>query len=108
MRLRDRPCVPCHAGTPALTEEQRRELAVQIPAWELRGGKLRRQLELPSFPAVMSLLGRIAELAEAQGHHPDFCVSYRRLELTLWTHAINGLSESDYVMAAKLDALLEG
>jgi 4a-hydroxytetrahydrobiopterin dehydratase len=106
--LRDRHCVPCDARTPALTAAQQQLLGPEVPLWTVQDGKLRRTLTLPSFRAVMSLLSQVADLAEAEGHHPDFCVSYRRVDLALWTHAINGLSENDYVLAARIDALAGG
>lgn len=106
MSLRHRRCVPCDARTPALGPAEQAALAPEVPEWRVRDGKLCRTLELPSFRDVMSLVERIADLAESEGHHPDFCVSYRRLELSLWTHAIKGLSGNDYVLAAKIDALV--
>jgi 4a-hydroxytetrahydrobiopterin dehydratase len=67
---------------------------------------LRRSVTFRDFRALMACVNRIADLAEAEGHHPDFCVHYSQLDLELYTHAIGGLSENDFVLAAHLDALL--
>lgn len=81
----------------------------ELSGWQLEEGnqRLRRELTFEDFVALMVFVTRMAELAEAEGHHPDFCVHYNRLEITLWTHAVGGLSENDFILAAKIDTLYD-
>jgi 4a-hydroxytetrahydrobiopterin dehydratase len=83
-------------------------LLSQVPGWRVEPGEseLRKRFEFASFPATIAFVDRIAELAEAEGHHPDFCVRYKVLDVTLTTHAIGGLSENDFILAAKIDRLV--
>lgn len=106
MSLRDKKCVPCAKGSAPLSAERSRELRGEVPDWELRDERLRRRLKFADFVSAMSFLNRVAELAEREAHHPDFCVHYNEVELTLWTHAVGGLSENDFIVASKIDALL--
>ena len=80
----------------------------EVPGWRLISGellKIVRELKLKDFAEAMRFVDRVAEVAEAEGHHPDFCVSWSRVRLELFTHAIGGLSENDFIMAAKIDEL---
>src|SRR3989338_7762664 len=106
--LTKRPCQPCAKGTPPLAPERARELLAQCSGWELvEGTMIRKQLKLADFMSVVTLVNRIAEVAEAEDHHPDLHITgYRRLMIELSTHAIGGLSENDFIVAAKIDALL--
>ena len=106
MSLRDRKCVPCEGGTSPLGEDQVRKLLGELSGWTLRDGRILKELKFADFLSAMSFLNRVAEVAEREGHHPDFCVHYNRVDLTLWTHAIGGLSENDFILASKIDALL--
>ncbi|MBJ95566.1 MAG: 4a-hydroxytetrahydrobiopterin dehydratase [Rickettsiales bacterium] len=99
-------CVPCEGGVQPLTEEQCDKLMPQVPGWRREGSKIHRTLEFEDFVALMDFVGPLAALAEQEAHHPDFCVHYNRLELTVWTHAIGGLSRNDYILAARINALL--
>ena len=105
--LASRRCVPCEGGAEPLPDEEVRRLAPSVPAWDVADGKLVRRVEKKAFRPVMALVNRIADLAEEEGHHPDFCVHYARLDLTLWTHAVGGLSENDFILAAKIDRLID-
>ncbi len=104
--LLGRRCEPCADGTPPVTGTRLALLRQQVPAWEIRDGRLGRTFELADFRAAMAFLERVADVAEAEGHHPDFCVHYRVIDFSLWTHSIGGLSENDFILAAKIDALL--
>src|SRR5579862_10068804 len=106
MSLKNEKCVPCEGGTPALSEARIRELLPELSGWDVRDGRLRKDLKFADFVSAMSFLNSLAEVAEREGHHPDFCVHYDRVELTVWTHAIGGLSENDFILASKIDALL--
>jgi 4a-hydroxytetrahydrobiopterin dehydratase len=107
--LSSRRCVPCEKGTPPLPEERVNQLLGQVPGWELRDGKmLRRRFRFDGFRESMNFVNRVADLAEEEGHHPDFYVSYNRVRVDLTTHAIGGLSENDFIMAAKIDDMVRG
>jgi len=105
MALRDRKCVPCEGGVDPLSKKETRRLIAQIEGWIERRKKLVKSRTFADFREAMAFVGRVADLAEAEGHHPDFCVHYNRVDLTVWTHAIGGLSENDFILAAKIDAL---
>jgi len=106
--LAERNCVPCRGGVPPLGSEAIAELRREIsPEWAVvNGHHLERQVKLKNFGQAMALANQIAEIAERQGHHPDLLVSWGRLTVTLFTHAIDGLHQNDFIMAARIDALL--
>lgn len=104
--LRDRRCGPCTKATPPLDVERADELHQLVPDWAMDLGMLRRQFHFHDFKEAMAFANRVAELAEAEGHHPDIYVHrWRHVTLTLTTHAIGGLSENDFIVAAKIDAM---
>lgn len=105
MALRDRKCVPCEGGVEPLSKKETRRLIGQIDGWSERRRRLLKTRTFAGFREAMAFVGRVADLAEDEGHHPDFCVHYDRVDLTVWTHAIGGLSENDFILAAKIDAL---
>lgn len=104
--LTKRHCVACSGDTPPLKAEEVFRLHEQVPDWDVTSGrKLVRRLEFEDFVAAMEFVNRVAELAEAEGHHPNITIDYRRVTFTVWTHAIDDLSESDFILAAKIDEL---
>ena len=103
--LARRTCVPCTAATPPLSAEDTTDLLPQIPGWTLEGVTLRRAFRFKDFAGAMAFVNRVAERAEAEGHHPDIHIAWNRVRLELTTHAINGLSENDFILAAKINAL---
>jgi 4a-hydroxytetrahydrobiopterin dehydratase len=105
MTLLERKCVPCEGGTAPLSTKATKSLLTQLDGWSARRRKLHKTRMFADFRAAMGFVGRVADLAEAEGHHPDFCVHYNRVDFTVWTHAIGGLSENDFILAAKIDAL---
>jgi 4a-hydroxytetrahydrobiopterin dehydratase len=103
--LAARRCVPCHGGTPPLPPDQVEALLAELPAWRLEDGKLTRTFPFPTMVEAARFAVRIAELADAEDHHPDLRVTWRALRVRLWTFAISALSENDFVLAAKIDRL---
>jgi 4a-hydroxytetrahydrobiopterin dehydratase len=102
--LADQECVPCKGGTPPLSEEEYLPLLGQLRGWEVEGGKkLRKSFEFKNFVEAVDFVNRITPVAEAAGHHPDLQVAWGKVDVDLWTHKIDGLSSSDFVMAAKID-----
>ena len=110
MGLTEKRCVPCEGGTPPLDEAATNKLLGQVVGWKLapEGGKARiaKRFEFVDFLAAMAFVDKMAALAEEEGHHPDFSVHYNRVDVTLWTHAVRGLSENDFILAAKIDAIV--
>ena len=103
MKLAQKKCLPCEAGTPPLEEKKVNELLKEVPSWTLKESHLYKKFKFMDFVEAMKFINSIAEIAESEGHHPDFCVHYNKVEVELWTHAINGLSENDFILAAKID-----
>jgi 4a-hydroxytetrahydrobiopterin dehydratase len=111
MRLTQKRCVPCEGGTPALDDATTRLMLGEVPGWELRmevgqPPRITKQYKFSDFLGAMAFVDKMAALAEDEGHHPDFCVHYSQVDVTLWTHVIRGLSENDFIVASKLDALV--
>lgn len=105
-KLAQMTCAPCTAKTPPVKAERAAKLMAQIPQWKLSRGKLRRTIRFEDFLTLMAFVNELAELAEEMQHHPDFKVSFARLDLELHTHSIKGLSLNDFVLAARIDDLL--
>ena len=107
--LAEKECVPCKGGVPPLDEaEQRRLLSELGPnGWQVpRGHHLEKQFKFPDFAQALAFVNRIGAIAEEQGHHPDITLGWGKVGVTIWTHKIDGLTESDFVLAAKLDRAL--
>jgi len=100
-------CTPCEGNTPKLPIAQAQTMLKDLPGWELQGEKLHKQFKFKTFMDTIEFVQQMARLAEEEGHHPNFCVNYRELEVSLWTHAIHGLSDNDFILAAKINALME-
>jgi 4a-hydroxytetrahydrobiopterin dehydratase len=111
MDLTKKHCVPCEGGTPPFTEAQEDSYRLEIPTWTLdRSGihKLRNRYSFKTFPDAIKFINKVAELAEEQGHHPDITIIYNKVTFDLFTHAVGGLSENDFIMAAKIDQIMKG
>ncbi len=108
--LSQKRCTPCRGGVPPMEAARARELMSAIPGWELVGGetRIRRKLTFDSFPAAIEFVERVAEIAEDEGHHPDFKISYRNVDVILYTHVVGGLHENDFIVAAKINDLVSG
>ena len=105
--LTSRRCVPCEGGTPPLEPDVIKELRQQVDAaWDLHEGKrLRRAFKFGDFTDAFGFATRVALVAESEGHHPDFELGWGRVVLELTTHAAGGLTDNDFIMAAKIDQL---
>ena len=86
-------------------EKKVNELLKEIPAWSLKDWHLYKKFKFRNFKEAMKFVNSVADIAEQEGHHPDFCVHYNKVEVELWTHAIKGLSENDFILAAKIDEI---
>ncbi|HXZ28547.1 MAG TPA: 4a-hydroxytetrahydrobiopterin dehydratase [Terriglobales bacterium] len=104
--LASKDCVPCRGGVPALKGKELAGLAKQVTGWEVvEEHHLKRNFKFPDFRQALAFVNRVGELAEQQGHHPDILLAWGKAEVTTYTHAINGLTESDFILAAKIDKL---
>lgn len=104
MALADKRCVPCTGETPALTDAEVAPLLAELDGWGVdAAGHLRKDYKLKDFVAAVGLVNAITPVAEEEGHHPDLHVAWGHVGVELWTHANNGLTESDFIMAAKID-----
>jgi len=106
--LSARRCVPCEGGVAPLSAERTRELLGRLASgWELTGDgrRLHKTFEFTDFHRTMAFVNAVAWVAHREDHHPDLEVGYSRCAVTWWTHAIGGLSENDFICAAKIDAL---
>lgn len=116
--LRAMKCVPCEGGVPKLTPEEAAGFLRQVQGWTLdveEGGgaerrgridRIRKQITFKDFVTAMSFLNEVARIAEEEGHHPDFALhGWNKVDFTISTHAIGGLSRNDFILAAKIDAI---
>ena len=106
--LKSKKCVPCEGGVPEVSREDANRYLQELPGWKLSedGKRIRREWTAKNFLAAMDFFQRVADLAEEEGHHPDLHLTgYRNATVELTTHAIGGLSENDFVLAAKINDL---
>ncbi len=106
MKLEKRKCKPCEGGVPPLTEDEIMEYITVVKGWIVKDNKkIAREFNFVNFKHTMGFVNEVARLAEEEGHHPVMHVSYGSVEVELWTHAVDGLSENDFIMAAKIDRI---
>lgn len=104
--LAERDCIPCRGGVPPLKGDEIREFSTQLSEWQVVDEHhLQKLYGFKDFRETLDFINRVGELAEAQGHHPDICFGWGKADITIWTHKIDGLTESDFVLAAKIDQL---
>ena len=104
--LASQTCVPCRGGVPPLNGAELQQVLQQVPQWKaVNEHHLTRAFTFPDFKQALAFVNRVGELAEQQGHHPDILLTWGKAEITLWTHKIDGLTHSDFIMAAKIDQL---
>jgi 4a-hydroxytetrahydrobiopterin dehydratase len=104
--LASRNCVPCRGGVPPLEHDSINNLLRELNGWmAVDAHHLRKIYEFKDFCDSLAFVNRVGGLAEEQGHHPDICFGWGKAEITIWTHKIDGLTESDFILAAKIDQL---
>ena len=108
--LADKTCVPCRGGVPPLKGKELAQIHQQLPEWAhwtiMNEHHIVRTFEFPDFKSALAFTNCVGDLAEKQGHHPDILLTWGKVEISIWTHAVNGLTESDFILAAKIDRLL--
>lgn len=104
--LAAKTCVPCRGGVPPLRGRELARLHKQLPHWEVvKEHHVTRTFTFADFKQALDFVNRVGAVAEEQGHHPDILLAWGKAEVTLWTHKVDGLTESDFIMAAKIDQL---
>ena len=97
-------CIPCREGTPPLSNEEAARLLADLDGWQITAApRLAKQWKLEDFRSALALVNTIGEIAEAEDHHPDITLSWGRVGVELWTHTAGGLTENDFIIAAKID-----
>ncbi len=104
--LADKTCVPCKGGIPPLKGAELHKVLQHLPKWKaVEEHHITRAYTFPDFKKALDFVNHVGALAEEQGHHPDILLGWGKAEVTLWTHKVDGLTESDLIMAAKIDRL---
>ncbi|MFN7947364.1 MAG: 4a-hydroxytetrahydrobiopterin dehydratase [Blastocatellia bacterium] len=107
--LSAKTCVPCRGGVPPLKGEEIAKLHAQLEGWQVTGEHhLEKSYSFPDFRQALDFTNRVGELAEEQDHHPDIYLAWGKVGIKIWTHKIDGLTESDFILAAKIDELKKG
>ena len=105
-QLADKKCVPCRGGVAPLKGVELEAFRKLVPGWTVVSQHhITRSFSFPDFQQALDFVNRVGALAEEQGHHPDILLAWGKAEITLWTHKIDGLTESDFIMAAKIDRI---
>ena len=104
--LASKTCVPCRGGVPPLTGDELTKLAKQVSGWNvIDEHHIEKTFTFPDFRKALAFTNKVGELAEQQGHHPDIFLAWGKVGIKTWTHKIDGLTESDFILAAKFDKL---
>lgn len=104
--LAQQSCVPCRGGVPPLEGDELAAFGAQVADWRVVDGHhIKREFAFPNFQEALDFTNRVGALAESEGHHPDIYLAWGKVGIKIWTHKINGLTESDFVLAAKIDRL---
>ena len=104
--LASKQCVPCRGGVPPLAGKELTALSQQLPDWRVVDGHhITKAFKFPDFRQALAFVNKVGNVAEEQGHHPDIYLTYGEVRLQIWTHKIKGLTESDFVLAAKVNEI---
>lgn len=105
--LEQKHCVPCEGGTPPVSGDQLDRMMSEVPGWQVLNGKLTRNVKVKNFKEALRMVNGIGEIAEQENHHPDLQIhGWNQVKIELSTHAIGGLSENDFILAAKITELI--
>jgi 4a-hydroxytetrahydrobiopterin dehydratase len=104
MGLAEKVCVPCRGGVPPLTAEEIKPLTAQVNNWSVvNNHHIEKEFKFSNFKTALDFVNRVGEIAEEQAHHPDIYLAWGKAQVKIWTHKIDGLTESDFILAAKID-----
>jgi 4a-hydroxytetrahydrobiopterin dehydratase len=102
--LAEKTCVPCRGGVPPLTADQIKPLQAQVKDWVVvNNHHIEKEFKFPDFTTALKFVNKVGGIAEEQGHHPDIYLAWGKAHVKIWTHKIDGLTESDFILAAKID-----
>ncbi|MFQ5929448.1 MAG: 4a-hydroxytetrahydrobiopterin dehydratase [Acidobacteriota bacterium] len=108
-QLAEKKCVPCRGGIPPLSAEEIKPLWEQVDSWEVvENHHIKKTFKFKDFKTALDFVNQVGEIAEEEGHHPDLYLAWGKVEVKTWTHKINGLTESDFILAAKVDRTYTG
>lgn len=105
MSLEEKSCTSCESDGEPLPSETVEELIQEVPNWKLTDKKIERRFSFKNFKEAMSFVNKVSEVAENEGHHPNFHIYWNKVILRLWTHAVSGLTKNDFIMAAKINQI---
>lgn len=108
MDLASKKCVPCEGGDPPLSRDEAENLLKQVADWELVDDgmlKIKKSYKFKDFKEALNFVNNIGKIAEVEGHHPNICFTWGKVDINLWTHAVGGLSENDFILAAKINKI---
>ncbi len=106
MDLARKKCVPCEGGVKPFSRKVAKNYAKLVSGWKLNGNKIQREFKFKNFLLAMKFVNNVARIAQKEGHHPDILLySWNHVRITTYTHAIDGLSENDFILAAKIDGI---
>jgi 4a-hydroxytetrahydrobiopterin dehydratase len=106
MSLSRKECVPCKGGVPPLSGEELEQLKAQVDGWDVvEEHHISKTYKFPNFVKALAFVNKVGEIAEEQGHHPDIFLAWGKARIKTWTHKIDGLTESDFILAAKIDEI---
>ena len=109
MSLARKECIPCKGGVPPLKGEELEQLKEQVDGWDvIDEHHITKTYKFPNFVKALAFVNKVVEIAEEQGHHPDIFLTWGKAGIKTWTHKIDGLTESDFILAAKIDEIPEG
>lgn len=104
--LASKKCVPCQGGVPPLKGSALKELQKHLSGWDvIEEHHLYKTFKFPDFKTALTFTNKVGEIAEEQGHHPQICLTWGKVEIKIYTHKIQGLTESDFILAAKIDTI---
>ncbi|HBV00798.1 MAG TPA: 4a-hydroxytetrahydrobiopterin dehydratase [Candidatus Taylorbacteria bacterium] len=104
--LINKKCIPCEGGMPHLMANEIETLCKEVPEWEVKDWhELKRRFKFKNFVEALAFVNKVGALAESEGHHPDISFGWGYVEITLFTHAVDGLSENDFILAVKINSL---
>lgn len=105
--LKNRRCLPCEGNVPPLSQRDAEALMGSLRGWLLKENRIERDFAFRDFKEALRFVNRLGEIAEEEGHHPDILLhQYNKVRVSVWTHAVMGLTENDFILAAKIDDLL--
>jgi 4a-hydroxytetrahydrobiopterin dehydratase len=109
MSLAEKHCVPCRGGVPPLKGQELTRMTAQVEGWQVVSEHhLMKEFKFPDFKTALDFVNKVGGIAEAEGHHPDLLLTWGKVEVKTWTHKIDGLTESDFILAAKVDRARQG